>query len=290
MKPCAITHALPCLLLAFVVLDISADRTWARQTQPAQPELAAENEQLARRVLELEDELEVAQVKNRQLQDRIAQLEQQLEAMKRTATRPAGRATTRPAQLPEPPEVVTVDESIPTASPRALFKALMASYEEATLGLDMGEVDEPERRAYLKELESWRSNVERRFRGPIVWHVRAEDSRPAEERGERIVTMVAVDPKTDVKLGNTFDVHLSRTLTDRLARLEEQGELGVLVMKAYLEPDVRINPERETKGTFDNPPFIGPFTEFDFRLQVKSLLPPEDPLAPTATRPATPKP
>lgn len=266
---------------------------WAQESDS---DLRRQNQQLADEVQDLQRRLEAAELRNRELEQRIAQLEQQLAAARRgTAT----SSTLPPLEQDE----ITVDESIPNASPRALFKELLASYEKAMGGLEIGAEDDRIRRAYLKQVESWRARVNREYRSQIEWHVRAIDARIGPNR-ERIVTFIAVDPKTDVRLGDSFDVVLSQTLVDRLANFETRGELGVLVMRGTLIPEVRVNPSRLDRGTFDNPPFIGPFAEFFFRVDVASLKlvreqgvedttsnqPPQKPARPTQPDPPRPAP
>lgn len=237
-------------------------------------ELRRQNEQLASQVRELESQLQQSQSENEKLKQRIDQLERQIATIRRSG---GGRSTTPP---PAEPERVTIDESVPSASPRALHKAIQDSYLEAMKDMETGRPGDTKRRAYMKKLEGWKASLERQLRGPIVWHVRVVDARmqnvdPDRQR-ERIVTFVAVDPETDVRLGEQFDVQLSKTLTDRLANYEarsKDGDIGVLVMRGTLSPHIRINQERLERGSFDNPPFIGPFAEFQFAVDVKSLMP-----------------
>jgi hypothetical protein len=231
--------------------------------QESDSDLRRQNQQLSNEVSELQRRLDAAEGRNRDLEQRITQLEQLLSAARRGST----TTSTLP---PLEPEEVTVDESIPNASPRALFKELIANYENTMREIDIGDNDDRVRRAYLKQLDSWRSRVNREYRSPIEWHVRAIDARVGPNR-ERIVTFIAVDPKTDVQLGDAFDAVLSQSLVDRLANFEIRGELGMLVMRGTLIPEVRINPFRIDRGTFDIPPFVGPFAEFFFRVDATSL-------------------
>ncbi|MCI0363973.1 MAG: hypothetical protein L0Y44_00650 [Phycisphaerales bacterium] len=272
-----------CFLLGLLIFGTETDRALGQATQNDARE---QNEILTQQVRALQEQLRAAEQENQRLEDRIAQLEQQLGAMRRSTTTPAP-PTAPPAEV----ERVTIDETVPNASPRALFRALRENYEQTMGGLAIGEPGSTERREYWKRLEKWKVAVDRLHQGQFAWHVRV-DSGPVNRR-DRVVTFVAVDPETDVRLGDPFDVLLSRTLADRLARLEERGELGVLVMRGYLEPNVVLDPEREVKGTFDKPQFIGPFAAFDFQLVARSLLQAEQhpqEAQPAATRPASPKP
>jgi hypothetical protein len=232
-------------------------------------ELRRQNEQLTAQAQELQEKLDAAERENAVLKERISALEQQLAAARR-----AGSA--KPSKPAPEPEKVTVDETNPLASPRALFKALQTSLLVATKDTDPGKPGDSKRRAYLKKLESWTTNIERQHRGSVIWHVRVIDARPGPRTGERIVTFKPVDPVTDVALGNNFDVILSRTLSDRLAVYEERGELGVLVLRGSLMPDITINEQRTERGSFDNPPYLGMFTEFGYLIDIKSLMTVED--------------
>ena len=246
-------------------------------------DLRRQNQQLTAQVDDLKKQLKEAQDRNRQLQDRVSQLESQLRRMA------AGGAATPGGTTPEEPEKVTVDETVPSASPRALFKAIVDSYAKTTTDLDMGHPGDGKRRAYLKKLEGWKSQQDRELRGPITWHVRAVDSRTTRS-GDLIVTLVAVDPETDVRLGNSFDVELSKLQAERLAWADAHGAPGPLVLRGTLVPNVRINEDRGTRGTFDNPPFIGPFAEFLYSVEVKSLTLAKEEKEPGATtKPVEPK-
>lgn len=236
------------------------------QTANAQSdsELRRQNQALATQVQDLERELEAAHARIAELEAQNARLRQQL-----AAARSAPAQSTAAPSLE--PEEVSIDESIPTASPRALLNALVQRYEKATDGLEPGMPGDAARRTYMRMLENWKQTVEREFRSLIEWHVQATDSYAANRA--RYVSLVAVDPVTGVKLGPPFEVQLTRPLADRLAVLESRGKLGTLVLRGTLIPKVRINEQRETRGSFDNPPFIGPFAEFGFTIDVRSLAP-----------------
>jgi len=245
------------------VLSTALACTGLASAQDSDADLRRQNEQLSAQIRDLQRELLQAQDRIQQLEGTISQLQRQAAAPRRSST----------AGSPAPSlddEIVSVDESVPNASPRALFKALVASYEATMAGLPIGKPGERDRRAYLRKLENWRAGVIREFRSPIVWHVRVIDARLGPDR-QRIVTFLAVDPETDARLGNSFDVVLSQTLVERLANFEARGDLGVLVMRGTVFPEIRIDEDRESRGTFDNPPFIGPFAEFLFRIEVASL-------------------
>lgn len=230
-------------------------------------DIRKQNQQLAAKVQDLEKELEALRKDNAQYRQKIADLDQQIAAMRRGG---AAAVATQPAALQ--PEPVSVDESVPTASPRALFNAIVKSYEDAFNGMDLGRPGDAKRKAYLRKLDGWKSLMDRQHRTPITWHVVMVGEQPVTER-TRIVKLQAVDPQTGTQLGLPFDVVLSRAGSDHLAAYESRGDMGPMVLRGTAVPSVRVNEQRESRGAFDNPPFIGPFAELTFAVDAKSLLP-----------------
>ncbi|MHC4414811.1 MAG: hypothetical protein ACYS0G_05960 [Planctomycetota bacterium] len=232
-------------------------------------DLRRENQRLQTRVKDLQRELEAAQ-------RRIADLERQIEQLRR------GPARSRPAR-PTPPGIsapsqegeVTIDESVPNASPRALLTALQESYQEATGSLDIGTADtvpasgevrrDRKRIAYLRALDRWAHRVNRELKSQITWHVRLVR---VVQRG---LEMQAVDPKTLAVLGDPFPVTLPASQFRRLEQFEQRGKLDVLQLKGVLVPSVRVNPQRPDPGPFDKPRFIGPFAELGLSVQASSV-------------------
>ena len=106
-------------------------------------DLRRENQGLRARVTDLQRELEAAR-------NRIEQLEREVEKLRQLL---AAGPQTSDAESTE--EKVTIDESVPHASPRALLKALQDGYLEAMLDLEPGDPATPEgnrqRAAYLRQ-------------------------------------------------------------------------------------------------------------------------------------------
>ncbi len=254
------------ILAVFAILMLSG--TAIAQSQN---EIRRENQRLRTQAADLERELEAARSEIEVLKTRIAELEDRL------AERgsPASNAT-----KPLEPEEVTIDESEPHASPRALLKAIQDDYQEATKDLETGDGrNSVARGLYLKKLERWSVKINRQFKKPIEWHVRLVDGDEQLTSGAREIVMhlEAVDPVTDVTLGDGLDAALSGCSAMHLERrLDREGRNGVLILKGVLHPLVRINRDREridSFGPFDNPRFIGPFAEFEFEVQVQTVLP-----------------
>jgi hypothetical protein len=244
-------------------------------------DLRKQNQELQARVKDLETELAAARGQNESLQKRITALEAAL-AARPAAPGAVGGAGAAAQTLPE--ERVTIDESKPAASPRALFNAVVESYKTAMGDAPVGKHGDRDRAAYMRRLQKWEGASEREFRMPVEWHVRVLPARMMDNARERMASFVAVDPVTDTRLGDAFDVVLSRQLAARLAELTRVDESGVLVLKGTSAVNLSINENRLERGSFDSPRFVGPFAEYEFTVEPSGLAPVRP--AP-ATQPAT---
>ena len=177
-----------------------------------------------------------------------------------------------PAPLKE--EALSIDESVPNASPRALLTALKASYDKTFADQDQGEPGTGERTGYLRLVDRWAASANRDYRTKVAWHVRVLHAQMMRRGPE--VKVQAVDPKTDAELGDPFVITLQRSVARRFEQLQQRDEADVLVLKGTLRPQVGFNPQRKDVGPFDNPRFIGPYAEFRLTVDVSSLLPPTD--------------
>jgi hypothetical protein len=172
------------------------------------------------------------------------------------------------------PEPVTIDESVPTASPRALLREFQTRYRNELGEMPAGAADDDaERLAYMRALRHWTAKINREFHVPIKWFVTLESDARPRARGF-VVWVQAVDPETDYELGEPFPVFLPRTLAARLQNREYDWD-GVLVMDGVLTPRVAIDPERMEEGLFNSPPLIGTFVEFEIAAEARTLLPKE---------------
>ncbi len=234
-------------------------------------DLRKENQRLRTRVRDLEHEFDAAQNRIGELEREVARLKQMIKAL---------RATRLPSTTAPAPPKVTIDESIPHASPRALFKAVVRSYDQEIESLEIDADDPRQSTVYLRAVHHWAAGVNREFRSPIEWHVRVLDGEGT--RRWATVKLRAVDPITHADLGDAFDVRLSRTLARRLD--EQLSRHNVLVVRGTLIPGVRVNERRTDRGAFDKPKFIGPYAEFDFTVEVAIFMPAQPPPAPPQPR------
>ncbi|MHC5113465.1 MAG: hypothetical protein ACYTGP_03440 [Planctomycetota bacterium] len=250
------------LLAAAVAIALPALPASAQQSPS---ELRRENERLRADVEAMKKELEALREEIAKLRAENANLRKQLATVLQAA----------PAGTPSKPAPVTVDESRADASPRGLFNAIVRGYNEVTADLFMGNnEDDPARVVYERKVDRWVRRANREFKTPIEWHVRIDD--PTDPLPHPLMLrLVAVDPVTDVRLGDPFEVAVTRSLMSRLREMEKRRELGgVLVLRGVLRPMVRFNRNRLDQGPFNNPPFIGPFAEFSFGVDATSLAPP----------------
>lgn len=259
--------------LCAALLPGVASEALARPTPLVQSEaeLRTTNEALRTRVSDLELELAAAKARIAELERRLADANARLAA---GGGPPSGGGI--PAPVDEP---ATIDESVAPASPRALLRALQGEHA-ATMGPVGGWATPRERTLYFRALEKWIATANRQHRTAVQWLVRVEEVSSIGDKQARI-RVVAIDPGNGIQLGDPFTMVISSALHKRL----ESGGLlqpGILLdLRGTLVPAVRINENRESVGSFDQPRFIGPFAEFGFHVDGQVV---------TQARPAAPAP
>lgn len=259
-------RSLSLIVLPLIAVCILAAPPRPALAQQSQRELREQNDSLRAEVEDLQRELEAAREEIQRLQALVTSLEKQLVAAGADQDE-EDASTDGDGQKP------TVTETDPHDSPRALLREAAKRYQEALDGMDRGEMDDsPERRSYLRAVNQWTARFNREMRKPIQWPVRiVREPRPA-ERGV-IVRMEMVDPKTGAAIGDAFDAFIPRAVVDRLAELEPRMDLmeQTFSLRGTLVPNVGVNPQRSTKGAFNNPPLIGPYAEFGFAVETRTL-------------------
>ncbi len=251
---------LACLAAMAVLVPVSS------AVAQSDRDLRDENQRLTTAVKQLTRELDAAK-------GRIEDLQRQVENL-RTALATARRSSPPRSPAPLKEEALTIDESVPNASPRALLTALKASYDKTFADQDQGEPGTRERTIYLKAVDGWAASANREFRTKIAWHVRVIHAQTMGRSPE--VKVQAVDPKTKTELGDPFVITLQRSVARRFQQLQQRDLADVLVLKGTLHPQVVFNPQRNDVGPFDNPRFIGPYAEMRLTVDTSSLLPPTD--------------
>jgi hypothetical protein len=244
------------LLLLALALGLPA----APAAGQSESELRRTNQALQAQVRDLQKELEAARAQIRVLQAENDLMRKDLEAVRQGVAR-------RP---PPPPQQVTIDESVPGASPPALRKALVASYQEATRDLQVGEEGSRERARYVGAVRSWAARANRELRSQIVWRVRVIE--PIRVEGRRGLRLEAVDPAAGTRLGEPFLAWLSDEAASRAQELYAQGAWGgALEIHGILTPEVQVDVARASADPFDLTPLVGPFAPFAYRVDVRRI-------------------
>lgn len=230
-------------------------------------ELRIENQSLKAQVKQQQRELNAAKARIEKLEKQVEDLEKALKSARKTVKKPK-------QQQPRVVEEVSIDESVATASPRALFNALKNSYKQTIADLDQGQPGETNRKIYTRAVQRWTIAANRQFRSKIVWHVRVLGANPTPKGFA--VELQAVDPKTSTKLGDPFFALLSKGLAKRYEQASRRSEAEVFELKGTLHPNVTLDRRRSSAGQFNKTKFIGPFAQFDFAVDATSLQPPSE--------------
>lgn len=220
-------------------------------------ELKKENASLKAQIQALQKELDSSKKEVEKLEQIVAQLS-------------SSSNTTPPPPQPE----ITIDET-PQNSPGGLFNAIVESHEKAMKDVEAG-TDRPRDRsrvAYMRALESWAASAQREFKTQIEWTVRIKDIQTRNNTTK--ATLIPVDPNSNAELGDPFEVTLDNPIMRRLTPAMERGEVDKLLLTGVVEPGIRINERRAERGPFDSPRFVAPYVEFDYRVDVRSLVPVE---------------
>lgn len=225
-------------------------------------DLKQENEQLKNQVRKLSEELTSAQ-------DRIVALERQIEQLKLALDQSSGKGPA--ATSPTDPTSQGVDQAKPEDNPQALFRAMKKDYAEATRDFEIGERGDKNRAVYLRVVERWIALANRHYKSKIEWHVtifeRPQSSRPS------VLKLQAVKPSTGETIDQPFSIALNRQLTRRLRQFEQKGELDTFILKGVLTPKLKLTTQSETSDAFHRPRLVGPFVEFGYSIEVKTIIP-----------------
>lgn len=189
------------------------------------------------------------------------------------------------------PGVVTVDESRPEGSPRAVRAEARRRWAEGPGRLDLGlDAASPQRINYLRVLESWAREQDRTWRVEVEWIVEPLSEGATGPTGTTW-TMQARDPVTDARIGDPFVAHarsgIVRSLERERARAIARGESAArLRLFGRVLMRFTVDPTRREPGPFDRGRALAPFLNFEFGVEASRMLvapPPPPPPAPTPT-------
>jgi len=248
----------------------------------SQGDLRRANEQLRQEVEELRAQVERLQSQLREAEAAGAGLRERIAELEAAAATAAGEPETTPgdpADSTAPDEdrpVITIDETRPDASPRAVRAEARRRWEAGPGSLELGaDAASPQRINYLRVLEPWVREQERTWRLPVRWVV--EPTGPGRtDRSGTTWTMQARDPITDAVIGRPFEVHARRSvvrgLEREIARAADEGR-PTDRLQLFGDTVVRftIDPRRREPGTFDRPPLLAPFLTFEFGVEANDL-------------------
>ncbi len=290
--------------IVFAAIVLAAVLGGRPASAQSQGDLRRENEQLRQLVDELQAEvrrlraqLTDAEAAVSTLQSRVSELES---AAAGQARPPADRSLMPPGDGSdadaEADAVVTVDESRPEASPRAVRTEARRRWADGPGRLDLGlEAASPQRINYLRVLEGWAREQDRTWRLEVDWIVEPLGDGASDPTGTTW-TVQARDPVTDARIGAPFLAHarsgIVRSLQREQAQAASRGDaaerlrlVGTVVVR------FTVDPTRREPGPFDGGRLLAPFLNFEFgveasRMSVAASPPPSPPPSPAATPPA----
>jgi len=288
-------------LLALVAVAALTAAAMASPQAPA--DLQQQLQTLERRVKDLEALQAQAIERNRQCAEQLAKA---LERIQELETALAARdGAVDPGRVPLPTDATAPGQPDPAAVPppapatpaapagagalgssASLLEAVRARFAADFAGRPSpreGVNDERHMRLWTTEIERWANVVNRDLRRPIIWTVRVVGVESA-GRSYRL-DVVCVDPASHADIGRPFSIQLQSVQATSWEQSQRMGRADAdFTLRGVLIPQIVINPTRYEVGPFDQPPFIGTFLEFGFRINVTSLIRVDDRPAPGGRR------
>lgn len=157
----------------------------------------------------------------------------------------------------------------PVSSPAAMLAALRARYTRDFDGTRPA--DNPSRRR--EEFENWCRQTARLIRGKATWLVRIGPMSPASGTGnsaDQNTMMTVLDATTQKPIGEPFQTVVPASF---VKQIKESGDNALFEFALIAESDPKYNPDRATPGVFEVPPMVGPYVEFAYKMEWRSLKP-----------------
>ena len=231
-------------------------------------DLRREIDQLRQQVAEQQADLDAARA-------RIQELEQQLADRSRSSGAATGAA---PDATPPTPTPVPAD---PNLGPGGLLSSLQADYLAAfpsdPPARGTGSTAPLER--HWSALRTWATKVEREGVRSLSWTGTIDPNSVRSSNRTVTFTVIVTNGNRDYRVPGAISA-------GSFERVLRNGSLvqGPVTVNAVIKPRLRINPDRPAPGAFDVPPMVGPYVEFGYVCDVKSVVPAS---APSSTAPAT---
>ncbi len=261
-------------------------------------DLRRENERLRQLVDELQAEVSRLRTQLTEAEAAVAALQARITELESAGAEPDGSPKDRSlmpggnpsGETEDEPAVVTVDESRPEGSPRAVRAEARRRWASGPGRLDLGqEAASPQRINYLRVLESWTREQDRTWRLEVDWIVEPMGEGATGPSGTTW-TMQARDPVTDARIGEPFAAHarsgivrsLERERAQTLARGESATRLrlvGTVVVR------FTVDPTRREPGPFDRGRALAPFLNFEFGVEASRMAVAPPPPPPPAADP-----
>lgn len=192
----------------------------------------------------------------------IAALKAEIAAMKTVAasTPAASPAPAAPAPVPVPAD--------PTIGPGGLLSTLQAEYLAAFPSLP-DTTDQQKLNLHLRSLEPWCAKANRDGIKQYSWTGSID---PASVRFmQRNVAFVAVFRNGTREFKAPLSV--DQGMLTRVRTKEGGLVSGDLQFNVIVRPRLTVNGGRPAPGAFENPPMVGPYIDFLYELELKSVVP-----------------
>lgn len=214
----------------------------------------AELELLRRQVAALEERCAALQ------RDYDAVRAQLLAAQQAIAAMPSGVPTAQ-----SPAEVVAPVPESPMASPASLLAALQRMHREQFDPPAEFKSEEDRREA----VEKWCKTLSREMKGRPIWMVTISDLRETPS-GRHEATFRVMDDELNLPIGGPFVLEIPRAFVARVRDGAAKFDRWILTLEFRASP--RFNADRLDEGVFNVPAFIGPYAEFGFDVEFKTLV------------------
>jgi regulator of replication initiation timing len=257
------TSALAWILAATLAL---APRAALGQDEISPADLRRENDLLRQRLEQLEAAVAALEENAAALERENAELRRRLEGAP-DAPAPDEAGATRPS-APEPPDPLELPRY---SSTQALLAHLQRSYEERFEDRTWAG---RERKAYLRDVRAWIRDIRREWYEDVDWLIEL-DPASLEDDTQGGLRYWTLDPATGVRRTVLPDTHRFHRELVRVF-LSNRSELHWQVVGS-LRADPSFNSDRDEAGAIDFPPFIGPFAELGYDLDIDAAQPTDPP-------------
>ncbi len=244
---------------------------WA-QDQQSPNDLRQEAERLRQEAKQLRMDLDAALARIKALEAKLADAEQ---AAKDAAAK-AGGSTSAPTVPAQPDPAAPIPAEVPAdvnIGPGGLLASMQADYLKNFSSAPPPPSNPKEQLEFdlhMKKLESWCAKANRDGIRSLTWIGRIDPN--SMRANGRLVSLAFLfkNGKREFRVEVTLDKGLLARVTSG-----DMIDLGDLAITAVVRPRVRVNTARAEPGAFETTPLVGPYLEFGFDYDIKSIIPAE---------------